>query len=102
MTLGLEEMLIGIVVDMFERFLSTNTGFVENGFLNQSQSFRMVNSRSNLSNWSVVGINDDLWSDISHGFSIGHMTSMIVSSVNNFVSRGSEPLEEHMLNTGRG
>ena len=60
MTLGLEEMLIGIVVDMFERFPSTNTNFVKNGFLNQSHSFRMVNLRSNLSNLSVVGINDDL------------------------------------------
>lgn len=58
-TLGLEEMLIGIVADMFERFPSTNTRFVENGFLNQSHSFHMVNSRSNLSEWSVVEINDD-------------------------------------------
>ena len=60
-TLGLEEMLIGMVADIFERFPSTNTGFVKNGFLNQSHSFHVVNSRSNLSNWSVVGINDDLW-----------------------------------------
>ena len=59
MTLGLEEMLIGIVADMLERFPSTNTSLVEKGFLNQSHSFRMVSSRSNLSNWSVVGINDD-------------------------------------------
>ena len=60
-TLGLEEMLIGMVADIFERLPSTNTGFVENGFLNQSHSFHVVNSRSNLFNLSVVGINDDLW-----------------------------------------
>ena len=59
-TLGLEEMLIGIVFDIFERFPSINIGCAENGFLNQSHSFLVVNSRSNLFNWSVVGINDDL------------------------------------------
>lgn len=59
-TLGLEEMLIGMVADIFERFPSTNIGCVENGFLNQSHFFLVVNSRSNLFNWSIVGINDDL------------------------------------------
>ena len=59
--LGLEEILTGIVADIFETFPSTNTGCAEKGILNQSHSFHMVNSRSNLSNWSVVGINDDLW-----------------------------------------
>ena len=87
-TLGFEEILIGIVAETFERFPSTNTGSIEKGFLNQSHSFRMVNSGSNYSEWSVVGRNDDLWWDISHSFSSGHMTSMSVSSVNKSVSKG--------------
>ena len=60
-TLGLEEILIGMVVDIFERFPSTNKGCVEKGFLNQSHSFLVANSRSNLFNWYVVGINYDPW-----------------------------------------
>ena len=60
-TLGLEEMLIGMVADVFERFPSTNIGCAKKRFLNQSHSFLVVNSRSNLFNWYVVGINDDLW-----------------------------------------
>ena len=61
MTSGLEEMLIGMVANIFERFPSTNIGYVEKGLLNQSNSLLMVNLRSSLFNWSIVGINNDLW-----------------------------------------
>ena len=42
MTLGLEEMSIGIVVDIFERFPSTNMDCARKGLLNQSNFLSMV------------------------------------------------------------
>jgi hypothetical protein len=42
--LGLEEMLIGIVFDIFERLPSMNTDCAEKGHLNQLNFLSMVNS----------------------------------------------------------
>ena len=41
-TLGLEEILIGILVDIFERFPSTNMGCAGKGLLNQSNFLSIV------------------------------------------------------------